>query len=458
MYATSPSLLKKDVNDEDESAEDCCHRRRLESKPLSPSSSSSSHVSCSRRGWFQQVGGGAMVAVTASAASAATAVFSAPIPALAAEESTTLTTVTTSTSPPTSATTATPPQRVVASPSVCDTSVSVWQNPEGRIVYLLGTAHVSKISAALAGQLVRDTTPDGVFVELDPKRLKPGVGILASKVSTSTSSSDSGAESDDIKQPKKQSRVIVPQIQLVSSSSSAVAIGNTGGGEMTYTPPTATMTTPDTSPANSPRSNGGGGGNPIMKAASTAVGNGIKGMYKQLDSAGFESGEEFVVAINEAKKLGSDIVLGDRDVEVTLRRLTEGLAKTDIKALLNPDSELEKSLQALVPSKMVTKNTLPGANSVDDDEQFREDFSSFVETMKSKENVRMIMSQLKRLAPFLYEALVSERDAYMAAGLNGLNELTTIVAVVGIAHVDGIEANLSMNGWKQASPSCGRFQ
>jgi pheromone shutdown protein TraB len=146
---------------------------------------------------------------------------------------------------------------------------------------------------------------------------------------------------------------------------------------------------------------------------------------------------------------------------VTLRRLTEGLAKTDIKALLNPDSELEQSLQALVPSskagKMVPIGTQTG-DVVDDDERFRQEFSSFVETMKTKENVRMIMGQLKRLAPFLYEALVSERDAYMAAGLNGLNELTTIVAVVGIAHVDGIEANLSMNGWKQASPSCSQFR
>lgn len=66
------------------------------------------------------------------------------------------------------------------------------------------------------------------------------------------------------------------------------------------------------------------------------------------------------------------------------------------------------------------------------------------------------MGQLQRLAPFLYEALVSERDVYMATGLNGLNELESIVAVVGIAHADGIEKSLQMNGWKAANPSCAK--
>jgi pheromone shutdown protein TraB len=77
-----------------------------------------------------------------------------------------------------------------------------------------------------------------------------------------------------------------------------------------------------------------------------------------------------------------------------------------------------------------------------------------VEVIKTKENVRKIMFQLQKAAPALYEALVSERDAYMAAGLNGLNELETIVAVMGIAHVDGVEQNLKINGWIAVNPSC----
>ena len=106
-------------------------------------------------------------------------------------------------------------------------------------------------------------------------------------------------------------------------------------------------------------------------------------------------------------------------------RLTDALARTDLKALLNPDSEFEQSLKELTGSISSTN----GGGDLND-EQFREEFSSFVEVMKAKENVKNIMGQLQRVAPALYEALVTERDAYMAAGLNGLNELETIVAVM----------------------------
>lgn len=134
---------------------------------------------------------------------------------------------------------------------------------------------------------------------------------------------------------------------------------------------------------------------------------------------------------------------------MTLRRVAEALAQSDLQALLKPDSELEESLKQLVPSNMAAN-----ANGDLNDAQFRQEFSDFVEVMKSKENVRKIMGELQRLAPAIYEALVGERDAYMAAGLNGLNEIETIVAVVGIAHVDGIERNLKMNGWQPANLRC----
>ena len=41
--------------------------------------------------------------------------------------------------------------------------------------------------------------------------------------------------------------------------------------------------------------------------------------------------------------------------------------------------------------------------------------------------------------PPLYDALIAERDAYMARSLLGA-EGSRVVAVVGLAHVDGIEA------------------
>ena len=328
---------------------------------------------------------------------------------------------------------------VVSSSSVCDPTVSVWSK-DGRIIYLLGTAHISSTSAALAGQLVRDTNPKGVFIELDPKRVS-GTGSLAQKFQGDS----------DTPAPTRASNIIVPQISAVPGDSSMVLTSSSSSsspGEAI--PPTAI------SPATKKEMN-----NPIMKAATAAVGKQIKGLYSRLDSAGFDSGEEFVTAVKEGKKIGADIVLGDRDVEVTLRRVTEGLAKTDLKAFLSPDSELERTMQGMLPVNEGVADRMAGASSSDaakdlSDEQFKEELTSFVETMKTKENVRLIMGQLQRLAPFLYEALVSERDVYMATGLNGLNELESIVAVVGIAHADGIEKSLQMNGWKAANPSCAK--
>uniref|UniRef100_A0A7S3Q1E0 Haem-binding uptake Tiki superfamily ChaN domain-containing protein n=1 Tax=Chaetoceros debilis TaxID=122233 RepID=A0A7S3Q1E0_9STRA len=56
---------------------------------------------------------------------------------------------------------------------ICDPSVSTFCNPSNNhVVHLLGTAHISSTSSVdVAGQMVRDTKPSAVFVELDAKRV-----------------------------------------------------------------------------------------------------------------------------------------------------------------------------------------------------------------------------------------------------------------------------------------------
>ena len=56
--------------------------------------------------------------------------------------------------------------------------------------------------------------------------------------------------------------------------------------------------------------------------------------------------------MREGLAIGSTIVLGDRDVEVTLKRLTRALAKTDIRKLLSADSEVNSSMESLLPEGM----------------------------------------------------------------------------------------------------------
>ena len=316
---------------------------------------------------------------------------------------------------------------LVSSKSVCDATVSTWKK-DGRLIYLLGTAHISSISAELAAKLVQDTVPKGVFIELDPKRVS-GSGALAKKFQ--------GDENTPA--PARESKIIVPEISQLPGGGGMTLVSGEASTELPVPPPQPTKKKESF--------------NPVMNAASAAVGKQLKGFYSRLDSAGFDSGDEFVRAVNEGKKIGADIVLGDRDVEVTLRRVTEGLSRTDIRALLSPDSELEQTLEGMFPTKAGAADLLTGQGQVSDAE-LKEELTSFVEAMKTKDNVRKIMGELKRVAPYLYEALVGERDIYMATGLNGLNELETIVAVVGIAHADGIERTLQQNGWKAALPTC----
>ena len=82
--------------------------------------------------------------------------------------------------------------------------------------------------------------------------------------------------------------------------------------------------------------------------------------------------------------------------------------------------------------------------------------------MKSKENVKKIMAALKKVAPEIYTAMVAERDVYMGRGLDELGDnlkgkkVDSTVAIVGMAHVDGIETYLSSMGWKELAYPCPR--
>lgn len=326
------------------------------------------------------------------------------------------------TAPTTAAATTTlkkPTTRIVSSPAVCDTAVTAWKNPNnGRTVYLLGTAHISSQSADVAGKLVDDVQPDAVFVELDAKRVGRAGSIIAPSPENARDASQS-------------SETMVPAAPLRASMETQ--------SQQEAPPPPQQQPRSSLIPKLDIRQR-------ALQAGSAAVGSAIKGMYSKLNSSGFSAGEEFVVAVREGRKVGASIVLGDRDVEVTLRRLTEALAETDLKELMNPDSELEKSMSELLPGK-------PPSPDMGDDE-FRQEMSTYVETMKAKDNVRKIMKELKKSAPAIYKALVEERDIYMAQGLDSLNQFPTTVAVMGIAHMEGVEETLQRLGWQQAPVKC----
>ena len=321
----------------------------------------------------------------------------------------------------------------IVSQTMCDPAVSTWARGT-RLVHLLGTAHISSSSAELAGRMVREVKPDVVFVELDKKRVgRAGL-----------SSIENNAQND-------ASISITEQSGSSGASSSFVSTPNT-----------------EPSSADTTRSSPFDMQSKIESAGAQQVGNAMKGMYGKLESEGFKAGDEFARSVREGLYLGSTIVLGDRDVEVTLKRLTRAITKTDIRKLMSSDSEIEKSMESLLPKNM--KDSLQkqqSSNSGIDSMNVSEDvyiskteFTDFVETMKARENVKAIMGALKKSAPEIYMAMVAERDEYMANGLDQLDvtlagkKVDSTCAVVGMAHVDGIEKILAARGWKQLTYPC----
>ncbi|KAL7489034.1 hypothetical protein ACHAW6_014614 [Cyclotella cf. meneghiniana] len=349
------------------------------------------------------------------------------------------------------------PRQVAVSTALCDPSVSTWIKTydEGasntlRTVHILGTAHISSASAELAGKMVRELKPNVVFVELDAKRvaraIPGGIGGGEASKAASTVASSSVGETSSGEQPT------VPKAAAAAT-----------GGTVTSTPASI-----------APKPNPFDVQSNLVNLGSKYVGNAVKGMYGKLESEGFKAGDEFAMSVREGLAIGSTIVLGDRDVEVTLRRLTQALAKTDIRKLLSPDSEVERSMEELLPENLKSQMLAQGrgGNGASADGAMnvssmglenvaidKAEFQTFVETMKAKDNVKKIMGALQSTAPEIYEAMVAERDVYMGQGLDELGknlngDVGSTVAVMGMAHVDGVERYLASKGWMPMSYPC----
>jgi len=363
-------------------------------------------------------------------------------------------------------TSSTAPSRVVSN-TLCDPSVSTWVKTYDdntlRTVHILGTAHISSSSAELAGQMVREIKPNVVFVELDAKRVARAIpgGIKNNGSSgTTNAGSESAVTGGGASASAAQSGMDAPGAEEPTTTTTTASASKSSS---------AFTSTPNDASNTPQRSNPFDVQSKLVNVGSKYVGNAVKGMYGKLESEGFKAGDEFAMSVKEGLAIGSTIVLGDRDVEVTLKRLTQALAKTDIRKLLSADSEVNSSMEELLPEGM--KNQMKqssnggGGSSIttmglDDVAVDKGEFQTFVETMKAKENVKKIMKGLQSTAPEIYEAMVAERDVYMARGLDelGLNlkdkNAENTVAVMGMAHVDGVERYLASKGWKEMSYPC----
>lgn len=132
-------------------------------------------------------------------------------------------------------------------------------------------------------------------------------------------------------------------------------------------------------------------------------------------------GSEFRVAFEEARKLGSKVVLGDRPVQVTIRRTWGKM----------PLWHKMKFLYSFLFQAVF----LPSPD----------DINRMLKEMDDVDMLTLVIQEMSKEFPTMMETLVNERDQYMSSTLLRVaKEHNLVVAVVGKGHLQGIKKN-----WEQ---------
>lgn len=156
---------------------------------------------------------------------------------------------------------------------------------------------------------------------------------------------------------------------------------------------------------------------------------GLSAFYAFLRQLGLDSGQEFKAALEEAARLQLKVCLGDRDVNETMQRLRQALSKTPFHEVMHAPP--------------------PPAGLFADRRINYHDLSSLaasVEELKNRRQIRILREYMTGVVPHIMEAMVKERDVIMTEKI--LNEcgIGRTVAVVGMAHMDGIEEEWRQRG------------
>jgi pheromone shutdown-related protein TraB len=128
-----------------------------------------------------------------------------------------------------------------------------------------------------------------------------------------------------------------------------------------------------------------------------------------------QPGAEMLEGMKQADRIGAELVLADRDIEITLKR---------VWGYLNLWNKL------VMVSQLMASFFVGG--SID---------SELVEEMKSKDQLENIMEAFTDSFPEVKKRLIDERDIYLSQKIR-IAPGKKIVAVVGAGHVKGIKEHI----------------
>lgn len=132
------------------------------------------------------------------------------------------------------------------------------------------------------------------------------------------------------------------------------------------------------------------------------------------EDVGVKPGSEMLEAAKIAQEVNAEVALIDRNIQVTLKRTINGMS-------------LKEKLTFLY--EFIVSYIFGN----DEEENMEEE----IERLKQEDTITEVMNYFKEASPGGYNALVHERDAYMAYNLKSLEE-SNVVAVVGAGHKQGI--------------------
>lgn len=130
---------------------------------------------------------------------------------------------------------------------------------------------------------------------------------------------------------------------------------------------------------------------------------------------GVMPGAEMVAAIDQARERGAELVLADRDIQITLKRTWGNLGFWN-----------KMKMAAQITGSLFL------AEEIDED---------IIEEIKSEERLTDVLDLMAREFPLVKGTLIDERDTYLAQKIRQAPG-KRIVAVVGAGHVPGISGQL----------------
>jgi pheromone shutdown-related protein TraB len=139
--------------------------------------------------------------------------------------------------------------------------------------------------------------------------------------------------------------------------------------------------------------------------------------YRRLgEKLGIQPGAEMLAGIELAEETGANLVLADRNIEITLRRVWGYLGFWN-------------------KVKLFTQITLGlfGREEIDAD---------MIESLKKRDQLEAVMAEFAGKFPEIKKRLIDERDIYLAQEIRSAPG-KTVVAVIGAGHVTGITRQIA---------------